>query len=563
MDFESLGALLIGVRLHGEALLPHRAVAYSPKPDQLWKPEATMPVRTKRLEPFLSLLENSADGHFIAEVPSGRFLYLNQRICEMWGYSMEEAMGLTLWDIVAPEEHDGILRRLKAQMDKEGTFDSVPKVYRILRRDGTSLRGEISASFRVEKGRNLLMGSLRDVTEREQVQEHIQHARRMQAVGTLAAGIAHEFNNILAAIQGYAQLIGMALGEGHPLASYVGEIESSCQRAALLTSRMVMLSRLDRGQRVPLSLNSLVEDVISQLRDSLPHVSSLEVNLSPFDPKVLADPAQMEQVVWNLASNAVNAIARGGTLRIETALVELDQTFCRLNPWAQRGLYAELKVEDTGNGIPPHVLPRIFDPFFTTREPGQGTGLGLSIAYAIVRGHGGCILAQSPAAHGCGTSMRVLLPMWEHLTPPEELFQQPVPESLSGASRGERILIVDDEPQLRQILERAFCERGYRVALAAHGEEAVRLYAEALNTSEPFDLVILDLAMPVMGGKPCLEALLAMDPRAPVIIVTGQWLETARAEELKDKVKAILQKPFRLGSLMEKVQEVLGKADSE
>lgn len=516
-----------------------------------------MATRTKTLEPYRSLLENAPDGHFIVEIPSGRFLFLNQRLCDMCGYSMEEAMGLNLWDVMAPEDHDRILTRLRAHM--EGTLqDSIPQVYRILRKDGTSLRGEASMVIQVREGRNLLLGSMRDVTEREQVQEHIHHARRMQAVGTLAAGIAHEFNNILAAIQGYAQLIGMALGENHPLASYVGEIETSCQRAALLTSRMVMLSRLHRGQRVQVNLNKLLEDAISELTPSLPSGVQLEVSLSPMDPTVLADPAQMEQVVWSLASNALDAVSAGGTIRFETMVVELDDSFCRTHPWAERGRYAELRVEDTGEGIPPYVLPRIFDPFFTTREPGQGTGLGLSIAYSIVRGHGGCILAQSPAPHGTGTLMKVLLPVWEDMEKAEKAVPTLVAETLSGWSGGERILVVDDEPQLREILERALRERGYRVALAAQGEEAVALYREALRTGDPFDLVILDLAMPVLGGEPCLQAILSLDPQASVIIVTGEWMETRRAQELSARARAILQKPFRLGNLLAKIEEVLG-----
>jgi signal transduction histidine kinase len=252
-----------------------------------------------------------------------------------------------------------------------------------------------------------------DITEREQLQRQLRHGQKMRAVGTLAGGIAHEFNNILAAIQGYVQLMAMQMKPEDPLREYTREMEAGCQRAARLIRKIITFSRLDEGERFPMQVNPVVAAVERVLRQGLPAGVELELSLDAGLPLVKADPIELEQVLLGLGANARDAMPHGGRLRIETRLKHLDEAFCRTHHWARVGPFVVISVEDTGEGMPPQVLERVFEPFFTTKEPGKGTGLGLSVAYAIVKSHGGYILAESPVpgGDGQGSCVRVYLPV--------------------------------------------------------------------------------------------------------------------------------------------------------
>jgi len=499
------------------------------------------------------------EARFATELPSGRFVYASKAFQVLTGYSRKDVRELTLWQILGPGERDRFCEGLTEE--KAGKEDD--NVYALVKKNGEIIKGELSGTLEFLDGTRVLLCSLRDVTERERIEEQRHYEKRIQAMGTLASGIAHEFNNILAAIQGYAQLLGMALGEENPLSAYVKEIEESCQRAAGLTGKMVLLSRLHEGKRIPLRLNEVVEDFAQQLRQSLPEGVSVETDFSASDPVILADPIQMEQLLGNLAKNSQDAVGDTGTIRFVTSALQLDEAFRKTYPWARPGKYAQIEVVDTGEGIPHHLLPRIFEPFFTTKDPGKGSGLGLSIAYSIVKAHGGYILAESPISRGRGTAFRVLLPLWEEMEEPPRVKEPPSPGLDSGKRVGNRILVVDDEPQIRDILHTALSKKGYRVTLASNGNEGLEAYREASLKGQPVDLVILDLAMPVLSGELCLEALLKLDPRVRVIVVTGKSPYPQQMQALKSKVRRILPKPFRLGELLEAVREQLGEWEGE
>lgn len=499
-------------------------------------------------------LKRRMEAHLAAELPSGRIIYFNRAFQRITEYSKKDTRELTLWQLIAPREQEKFLENLVGAKEKSPNDN----VYTVLKRNRGELKGEFSLTVESVDGKKLLLCWVRDVTEREKIKEQEQQEKRIQAMGTLAAGIAHEFNNILAAIQGYAQLLGMALGENSPFSLYVREIEEGCQRAARLTGKMVLLSRLHDGNRVPLKLNEFLQDLCQQLRESLPESIFLETNLSPLDPVILADPVQMEQLLTNIVNNARDALGDGGTLSFRTSVMELDEVFRNAYPWARPGRYAEVEVVDTGDGIPEDVLPRIFEPFFSTKPPGQGTGLGLSIAYSIVKAHGGYIVAESPVSTGRGTALRVFFPLWEEKEEVPKVKEPPSPKLEEGKEKTlNRILVVDDEPQIRDILERALTQKGYQVTLACDGNEGLAKYGEALEKGRPIDLVILDLAMPVMSGELCLEAILRLDPEARVIVVTGKWPEFQKMETLRRKVKSIIAKPFRLEELMEALRRSL------
>ena len=502
---------------------------------------------------YRSLVENTLEGYFVFEVRTGRFLFLNQRICELFGYTKEEGLGLSVWQVISPDDHQRIRERIRARMEGR-PLDPGPHVYLAIRKDGSTFRAEATGSLVVYEGRTAMQGLLRDVTEQERLQRQLQHAQKMQAVGTLAGGVAHEFNNILAAIQGYAQLISFGMEADHPWAPYVREIGLSCQRGSALTRRMLAFSRLEVGERQSVNVNQVVEWVQGFLRQAMPPTIELELSLQEGLPPVMGDSPQLEQLLVNLALNSRDAMPRGGKIQFVTRVTDLDEAFCVSHPWATTGRFVEIQVNDTGEGMSPEILERVFEPFFTTKEPGKGTGLGLAIAYSIVKAHEGYIAAESPGVLGVGSSIRVYLP--PAVRGGKGVGEAEADTPLPGG-RGESILVVDDEPQLLEIVREILEYRGYRVSVASHGEEALRLYERGMAEGTQYQLVVLDLAMPVMDGAECLDRLLEIDPKARVLISTGHIEVPFPLGLLEGKVKGLLKKPYKMESLLRQVRLAL------
>jgi CheY-like chemotaxis protein len=267
---------------------------------------------------------------------------------------------------------------------------------------------------------------------------------------------------------------------------------------------------------------------------------------------VTADRNQMEQVLLNLAVNARDAMPQGGLLSFRARQVELDHAFCHTHPWAEPGVWLELEVADTGEGMTPEVRERIFEPFFTTKEPGVGTGLGLAVAYSLITSHGGGILVHSRP--GQGTRFRIYLPVSQHSPMPAAT---PRPHQAPPRGKGQSVLVVDDEAAVREICRQALSMHGYNVSEAAEGRMALELYRWAMQQGRPYDLVILDLAMPVMDGRQCLQELLKLDPNLRVIIATGHGYDDRKMDDLIRRAAGVLSKPFDLQSLLTEVARVL------
>lgn len=511
-------------------------------------------------ERYRSLVENSPDGIFMAELPSGRIRFVNDEVCRMLGFQRQEALELTFWDVL-PVEETSKVKELVQRVLSGGELPKESISVKGLRKDRTPISLDVRAALINYQGEELVQGIVRDTTEQDRLQRQLQHAQRMEALGTLAAGVAHEFNNILASMRGFAELWLMDLEGKNLLAEsethYGKEILAGCDRAGALTRRMLTLARVEAGDRCPLKVNQVAEAVERLLRQTVAPNVSIKLSLSRGLPFVMADPTQLEQVILNLAVNARDAMPEGGTLCIGTRYSLLDHEFCRRYPYAVPGNYVEIFVEDDGVGIPEELRERIFDPFFTTKEAGKGTGLGLSVSYSIVKAHDGYIIVQSPPdGKDRGSLFRIFLP------PVEVEGDQGVPEkepSSPPRGEGERILVVDDETRVRQILDKVLEANGYEVALAANGEEAVRGYVEALERGQRFQAVILDMAMPVKDGRWAMAEILKVDPSAKVMIVTGyideEWLD----EELRARARAILHKPFDMSILLGTLRECLDK----
>ena len=361
-------------------------------------------------ERYRSLVENTLDGYFICEIPSARIMFVNKRGCDLFGYTMKEALNLTLWDTVAPDDHAMLQERMEKRI-KDEELSPEKTVYTGRRKDGSMFRAEAATSIVMFQGKPAMQGVFKDVTEQERLEQQLQQAQKMEAIGTLAGGIAHDFNNLLQAILGYTQILTMEKGENDPDLSRLQQIENSAMRASELTQQLLAFSRKVESKLRPVDLNLEVKQVEKLLKRTIPKMINIELHLQENLQVVNADPAQVEQVMMNLGVNARDAMPEGGKLIIETENAFLDEHYCRTHPGAAVGQYVCLSMTDTGDGMDRETLDHIFEPFYTTKDVGKGTGLGLSMVYGIVKSHRGYIMCYSEP--GAGSTFKIYLPAVE------------------------------------------------------------------------------------------------------------------------------------------------------
>jgi len=500
---------------------------------------------------YRSLVENVPYGIFITEHPSGIMLFANQTAAEMMGYKVNEVLGRNVWEMMAPEEQGRARRRVEARIAGQ-RLSTAHEIYTCIRKDGSTFRCEVSAGVVSFQGKQALQGIVRDVTEREHLERQLQHAQKMEALGTLAGGVAHEFNNILMTFRGYIQILQMRAGLDPEVGRALEKMNQSTRRAGALTQKMLTFSRMEAGEKVPVQVNQVIKDMESLLRQTFPPGIRINLDLAQDLPVVLANPNQIEQVLVNLALNARDAMEEHGNLSLTTRLAALNQEFCLAHPWAKPGTYVRVQVADDGPGIPPEVLERIFEPFFTTKEPGKGTGLGLSVAYSLIKSHGGGILAVNRPQGG--GAFRIFLPVSEgvSLDSSRDFSRETTPRG-----SGQRLLVVDDEEAVRDICRQALETFGYKVTLAPDGAQGVETFRQAREKGEPFDLVLMDLAMPKMDGRAAGKAIWDMDPQARIIIATGHGGDRYQVADLYPQAQGVLQKPFDLSSLLKEVNRIL------
>jgi PAS domain S-box-containing protein len=409
---------------------------------------------------------------------------------------------------------------------------------------GVASRNENGQSARI-------VGTVQDVTERWQLQEQLQQSQKMEAVGQLAGGVAHDFNNVLTAIKSFSELVAIELPEDSPLRSDVKEITAAADRAAALTRHLLAFSRRQMLQPVVLDLNGVVDGVTKLLARLIGVEVHCETALAPDLGHVLADPMQLEQVVINLAVNARDAMPNGGTLTLETANVAVDQRHAsRLSgvEAAEPGEYVVLTVSDTGEGMDPAVRARIFEPFFTTKETGKGTGLGLSTVYGIVRQSGGYVSVYSEV--GRGTTFRIYLPR----VADNIQVQAPKPVVAQTPNGKETILLVDDDDAVRAVATRILTRAGYAVLGAGSPKEAEAVWADHAG---PIHLLMTDLMMPGMNGSELASRLLESRKDARVLYTSGYTNETVIRRGLIIPDKPFLAKPFTIDEVIRKVRDAL------
>jgi signal transduction histidine kinase len=378
-------------------------------------------------------------------------------------------------------------------------------------------------------------------------EERLQHAQKMEAVGTLAGGIAHDFNNLLTAIIGNAQLALAGLQTEDRVYEHLIEIEHSGKRAAELTRQLLIFSRREQLERTTVDLNNTIEQFSKLLRRIIGEDLELRFKAAADLSTVLADPGQMEQVLMNLAVNARDAMPEGGELLIETRNIIVDEAYCSIRPYARPGKYVQISVTDTGVGMDADTQHHIFEPFFTTKEVGKGTGLGLSLAYGIIKQHEGMIHVYSEP--GQGTTFKIYLPVQGKAV---EAGVQEAQPALRGGP--ETILVAEDDESLRKLLTGILTGLGYKVIVTCDGKAAVEEYS---SRSGQIDLVILDMVMPRMGGREAYERIRTHSAQVPVIFMTGYSPEMAQHRFVLETGALFIQKPYGIAALSHKVREAL------
>ncbi len=474
---------------------------------------------------YLTVLSQSADGIFIAD-SSGRFLEANQAGLDMLGFSLQELLQLLVGDVIVLLPQEPPLRLDELRAGKAMITDR-----RLRRKDGSVFLTEVRSKM-LNDGRMLAI--VRDISTRSETQQLMERNARLEALGSLAGGIAHDFNNLLAGIFGHIELARSA-ADNPRVWGYLDKATATIDRARRLTGQLLTFARGGAPDLVSRAIMPFLSETVEFALAG----SSLRANVHA-DPGLWParyDLAQMSQVLENIVINAKQATGGAGTLD-----VECSNCSCKNGEIAdlQAGDYVRISIKDHGPGMSPEVLRRVFDPFYTTKS--MGTGLGLATAFSIVKKHGGTITAES--LPGAGAAFHVFLPRGE--TAASAAAARPHAEHAKSG----RILVMDDEPALREVLEEMLIHQGYHVTCVDGGEEALNAVRKSLDSGDPFTAMIFDLTIPgSMGGIEVARELRKMEIKTPVFLISGYSAELEAIAKDPSGVAGVLQKPFSAAQL--------------
>jgi PAS domain S-box-containing protein len=501
---------------------------------------------------FSTAFRTSPMAMAIISQPENRFVDANESFLNLVGFSPKDLLAQTasacqLWTEITERKIVG----LKTSLHNHACS--------LRARDGSPREVVLWAEPIALDGGPCVLLILEDITDQLRVENQLRQAQKMEAVGRLAAGVAHEFNNILTVIQGHAELLRAATVSPRQVMDSSTRISQVSQRAAALTRQLLTFSRQQPMQLKSLNLSTVVRTTEKMLRQILGERHELQFECATNLPTIQADEGNMEQILINLCLNARDAMPGGGLIRIETNQLTLTTKTAGRHPDARPGEFVSLAVTDSGCGISPDILRRVFDPFFTTKEIGKGTGLGLATVHGIAKQHNGWIEATSEV--NCGSTFRVFLP-----ATPAVKGKCPdadaLPDALPPTGRGEMILVVEDEPIVRELARTALEQGGYRVLEAADANSALQVWREAAT---PIAVLITDMVLPNgMGGGKLAQLLRERDPQLQVICISGYGSETLREEMPATLAPGInfLSKPFEPNALLKAVKALLDRADS-
>jgi PAS domain S-box-containing protein len=501
---------------------------------------------------YRTLVESSIQGLHIHR--DWVTLFVNPAFARMLGYaSAGEVVGLDARGWLAPDEAARLERDHAARLRGE----VVPSQYELqaIRRDGSLIWVDIQVTEIVWEGEPAVQSTVLDISERKraelalkQSEAQLRQVQKMEAVGQLAGGIAHDFNNLLTVITGRTELLLLRLAADAPHRRDVELVRKTAERAASLTQQLLAFSRKQMLQPRVLDLNGVVAGMAQMLKPLLGETIELESSLDPILGRVKADPAQIEQIILNLAVNARDAMPQGGRLTIETGNVDLDDAFVESHPGSSAGPHVMLGVRDTGIGMSPEVQAHLFEPFFTTKGVGKGTGLGLATVYGIVKQHGGYIRVES--APGAGTVVRIYL---ARVAPVVESAAAPLADAPSAAGAG-TVLVVEDESELRELATEVLELAGYTVLSAGSPMAALEI---ARRHAGPIHLLLTDVVMPEMSGRDLADRLVQSRPGVKILYMSGYTDDAIVHHGVLDPGTVLLQKPFTPDRLTRMVGDLL------
>jgi len=484
------------------------------------------------------------------DLPGPSILFVNPAFTTMTGFTAAEVLGKTPRILQGPRTDKAVLKRLRQTLERGETFAGETVNYR---KDGK----EFDLEWQIAPIRNAadkithFVAIQRDITDRKRLEARLSQSQKLETVGKLAGGFAHEFNSILTAIIGQSELLLSDLPAGSPLAKNVTEISVAAGRAARLTKQLLAYGRKQFLQPEALDLNKVLAGMEGMFRHLMGGAVDTQIAPSPGLQLVKVDAGQIEQVIMNMVINARDAMPNGGKLMLETANATFDQESVGRYPELKAGDYIMLAITDTGTGMSEEVKARIFEPFFSTKGVGQGTGLGLSTCYGIVKQSGGHISVYSET--GRGTTFKIYLPQVERQAIPVRH-----PGSLELPRGTETILLVEDDPALREMAATLLRRLGYTVLAAANGVEALSLKQQ--RDTGHIDLLFTDVVMPHMSGKELADRVRALYPHTKILF-TSAYTENAIVHQgVLDKGVVLLQKPFTPSALARKLREVLDHA---
>jgi PAS domain S-box-containing protein len=498
---------------------------------------------------YRSIFENAVEGMF-QTTPAGHVISVNPSLASMHGYGSPEEMVREISGLAGKLYVDeGRRSEFIRLMEEDGAalrFEA-----RTCRKDGTVNWVSINArNVRNENGKTLYYeGSVENITERKHLESQLLHSQKMEAIGTLAGGIAHDFNNILTAIVGYSNLLQLKMEKDSPLRSYADKILSSSQKAINLTRSLLAFSRKQPVELRPQRVGTLIEEAGKLLKRLLTEDIALRKDHVEGDAVIMADRTQMDQVLMNLATNARDAMPKGGTLTVEAKKVVMDNDFVRTYGYGSPGDYVLIRIADTGAGMDERTMKKVFEPFFTTKAEGKGTGLGLSIVYGIVKQHNGYINVESEP--GKGTTFGLYFP---EVQTGEAVEAEAAHVPLNIRTGNETILVAEDNAEARSFLTEVLSVSGYTVIEAVDGDEALRTFSD---NKDRVALVISDVVMPGRNGKELRDEIRKIKPDMKILFTSGYTRDVLLFKGIHEKTADYISKPLSPNDLLEKVRELL------
>ena len=505
---------------------------------------------------FQTIFNNTTDGIIVYDT-NNVIVDMNDRLCELSGFTREELLGRGCFHLFCRkddprEDHHCILDQIAHGSPIQ------TRTVELLRKNGETWFAEVDGSLLYDENGQFIgtIQILRDVTEkviaeqqRKKLEEQLQQSQKMEVIGQLAGGVAHDFNNILTVIKGFADFALMMLEPHHPAYTYIQKIVTGVDNAANLTSQLLSFSRRKVLKLEALDLNEIVNQSMEFIQRTLGEKVKIKIETAQEPPIVNVDKTAMQQIITNLCINARDAMPKGGELKIVTAVRYIEEDYPLLPPELSPGKYVMLSISDTGIGIPKEIQDRIFEPFFTTKKPGYGTGLGLSMVYGLVKQQNGFITVYSE--EGKGTEFKLFFPLTAKKGDPKPARKKRLQFQGTG-----KILVAEDEPLVLEVLESTLTRYGYTVLLAKNGREAWEIFQKH---HQSIDLVIFDAIMPEMSGDVLLKKIQQLQPDIPLICISGYSEEGIHQNFILKEGLEYIEKPFAPEELMIKVKEILNQ----